>query len=52
MDRLLEAVIALLGDEEVRGMEDEADLAFAAERLGHQMARRRRRCRNCRPKPS
>ncbi len=36
-DRLLKAVIALLGDKEVSGMENKSDLAFAAERPGHQV---------------
>ena len=38
-DRLLEGVVALLGDEEVGGVEDQADIALAAERLRHQVRR-------------
>ena len=36
-DRLLDGVVALLGDEEVGGVEDKSDIALAAERLGHQV---------------
>ena len=36
-DRLLDSVVALLGDEEVGGVEDQADIALAAERLRHQV---------------
>jgi hypothetical protein len=38
-DRRLESVVALLGDEEVRLVEQDPDLALAAQLLGHQVGR-------------
>ena len=36
-DRRLEGIVALAGDKEVGGVVDDADLTFAAERLGHEV---------------
>ncbi len=40
LNRVLEAVQALAGDEEVSRVEDQADFAFSLQRLGHEVGSR------------